>query len=304
MGGFFVIIDLQMLWKGFVHMSAYTYEIVRESSQLPALFKHVCIPSKTITAHWHEYLEIIFVISGKMSAIIQAEAYEILDGDILIINSGDIHMTQTYGEKTDYLLLQISIRQLLQFVPDFKSLRFFTKIPAAGQNPSGAGEPGSCLLELLRLYEQQPDGYPLLFSARLYELLYCLYIHYSCRTSPDDGKNGHLAMERIIRIMDWVGDAYCHSICLDDAAGLLGLSREYFCRIFKKYTGQTFLEYVNDIRVMKLYEELICSDETITNLMERHGITNYKVFLRTFKKLYGTTPQRCRRKKSSLLTEL
>ena len=29
--------------------------------------------------------------------------------------------------------------------------------------------------------------------------------------------------------------------------------------------------------------------------MEKNGITNYKVFMRTFKRLYGDTPQRVRK---------
>ena len=74
----------------------------------------------------------------------------------------------------------------------------------------------------------------------------------------------------------------------------LALSKEYFCRLFKKYTGQTFLEYLNDVRTMHLYEDLQNSDETITVLMEKNGLSNYKIFMRTFKKLYGSTPQKMR----------
>lgn len=85
-------------------------------------------------------------------------------------------------------------------------------------------------------------------------------------------------------------------LTLTQAASYLGFSREYFCRLFKKFTGQTFLEYVNNIRAMKLYDDLNTSTESITSLMEKHGITNYKVFLRTFRELYGTTPQKIRRK--------
>lgn len=276
-------------------MSAYTYEIVRENSRLPARFEHVCCQAHTITAHWHEYLEILFLLSGKMTAIIQAETYQLSVGDILIINSGDIHMTQTYGEKTDYILLQISVRQLLQFFPNFKSLRFFTLIPETAASARTVQNPRKYLREMLAIYERQQDGYPLLFSARLYELLYCLYTEHSCRLTPDRQKADHPYFSRVIRIMTWVNEHYREPLGLDEAASLLGLSREYFCRIFKKYTGQTFLEYVNDIRVMKLYEELLYSDDTITNLMEKHGITNYKIFLRTFKKLYGTTPQHLRK---------
>ena len=78
--------------------------------------------------------------------------------------------------------------------------------------------------------------------------------------------------------MKWIRTNYREPLTLDQASGSLAVSREYFCRLFKKYTGQTFLEYLNDVRTMQLAKELIQSDDTITVLMEKHGLTNYKVF--------------------------
>lgn len=275
-------------------MPSYTYEAVQESRGLPARFELINTNPLTITTHWHEYLEILLLISGKMTAIIQGEYYELFPEDILIINSGDIHMTQTYGENTQYVLLQISARQLARVFPDFKSLRFSTLISGREAAAGSGHQPGEYLNELLHIYEEKNDGYSLLFTARLYELLYCLYTRFSRKSAVP--VSDHQNFSRIIRVINWIDQHYREPLTLDAAADFLGLSREYFCRIFKKYTGQTFLEYLNDIRVVKLYQELNRSDDSITLLMEKHGITNYKVFLRTFKKLYGAAPQRLRKK--------
>ena len=71
---------------------------------------------------------------------------------------------------------------------------------------------------------------------------------------------------------------------------------EYFCRLFKKYTGQTFLTYVNQIRLQYFHSDLLQTDESITYLMNKNGITNYKVFLRSFKEAYGMPPGQLRKK--------
>lgn len=42
--------------------------------------------------------------------------------------------------------------------------------------------------------------------------------------------------------------------------------------IFKRYTDQSFLEYLNDVRVMHLCDELKHSEDTIANLMEKQLI--------------------------------
>lgn len=277
-------------------MPSCTYEIIKENNRLPARFENIFTSAHAITAHWHEYLEILLIISGKMTAVIQAETYELTDGDILVINSKDIHMTQTHGSQTHYILLQISAKQMQQFFPDFALLRFATRIREADiPSVSTYEAPSSYLREMTRIYEEKEDGYPLLFTARLYDLLYCLYKNHAHWIAPDSQKTTHRDFSRIIRTMNWVAEHYQEPLSLDQAAGNLGISREYFCRIFKKYTNQSFLEYLNDVRVMHLADELKHSEETITNLMEKHGITNYKIFLRSFKKLYGETPQKMRK---------
>ncbi|MGN0354247.1 MAG: helix-turn-helix domain-containing protein [Muricoprocola sp.] len=276
-------------------MSAYTYEMVKENSRLPVRFEYVQAPALTILAHWHEYLEILMIDSGNMTAVIQAETYELSAGDILIINSKDIHMTQTHGDTTSYILLQISARYLQQYFSNFDVLRFGTWIPAGTTSEDSSCTPSHYLMEMLEIYQKEEDGYPLLFTARLHELLYCLYKYDSCWLAPDGSKAVHRDILRVTQTMDWVGEHYREALTLDEAAGNLGLSREYFCRIFRKYTGQTFLEYLNAVRVMRFHDELIYSNDSITNLMAAHGISNYKIFLRTFKKIYGDTPQKMRK---------
>lgn len=265
-------------------MSHYTYEMIKENKFLPAFFRTVSVSSMVIPAHWHNYLEIIYLVSGKMTAVIQAETYELHPGDLLIINSEDIHMTQTHGPQTCYYLLQISSSQLKNYFPDFHLLHFDTLI---SQSPYGA-----YMEEICSIFQEKADGYPLLFSSRLHEFLFYLYRNHSAwQTSKENEQN----FTQILETLDWIQNHYHEPLTLTKAAAYLGFTREYFCRLFKKYTGQTFLEYVNNIRTMRFYDELIETDEKITVLMEKHGIRNYKLFLQTFRKLYGTTPQKVRK---------
>ena len=43
-------------------------------------------------------------------------------------------------------------------------------------------------------------------------------------------------------------------------------------------------------RISKFYDDFLNTDKKIAVLLEENGITNYKVFLREFKKIYGKTP--------------
>jgi transcriptional regulator GlxA family with amidase domain len=149
-------------------------------------------------------------------------------------------------------------------------------------------------MEMLDGYTRKEDGYPLLFLSRLYELLYVLYRDYTSQALRPGGAMGR-DIKRMTQVMDWVHENYQKQVSLGEAADRAGLSREYFCRMFKRYTGQTFLEYLTAERAMHLYDSLKTSDASLTLLMEQNGITNYKVFMRAFKKLYGSTPQKIRK---------
>lgn len=102
--------------------------------------------------------------------------------------------------------------------------------------------------------------------------------------------------------MEYVQAHYGETISLADAAGLLSITPEHFCRLFRKYTGQTFLAYVNQIRMEHFYNDLLETDENITFLLDKNGITNYKGFLLKFKDRYGQSPKAVRRKKQGVIT--
>lgn len=274
-------------------MSTYTHELVSTNDLLTVHFDVVTGGPYTTPAHWHEYIEIIYLLSGSMTAVIQAETYHMKKHDIMIINSNDLHMTQVPSEETSYILLQIPESELHRLLSNPDTLHFHTYI-APDHQSQGRPHPGFYLMEMLREYNRKEDGYQLIFTARLYELLYCLYHDYSNRMEKKPHTIGR-DIHRVTQVMDWIHQHYREPITLNEAADSLGLSREYFCRIFKKYTGQTFLEYLNAERAMHLYEALRKSDQNITLLMEENGITNYKVFMRSFKKIYGNTPQKIRK---------
>lgn len=274
-------------------MNDYRFEQIKENIHIPARVEIVECPSTTFPAHWHEYVEILYLIDGSLTAVIQARSYRLAPGDLAVINTKELHMTRTEGA-TSYLLLQISADQMNRFFTDFDSLHFQTLI-----SPESRGSHMlplfSSLREMIAVLHAPEDGYQLLFTSKLYEFLYHLYKEYSKWECPQDSGLRSLDFQRVTQIMNWVRKNYRHTLILDDAASSLGISREYFCRLFKKCTGQTFLEYVSSVRAMQFHRDLIKTDDNITLLMDKNGITNYKVFMRTFKKLYGMTPQQLRK---------
>ena len=120
----------------------------------------------TVSAHWHEYVEFIWLQEGHLTAIVQADTYELEPGDLLIVNSGELHMTKISRQNAHcpYVLIQLSAQCLSEYFPGKEGIRFS---PFLSREEIQAN---SVLYESLsamqRLFEENEDGYQLLFQAK------------------------------------------------------------------------------------------------------------------------------------------
>lgn len=285
------------------------YENVLDDHPGKLHFTFVNTWDQLLSAHWHEHLEIVYVTGGAITASINDVSYELKKGDIFLVNSNDIHYTYTH-EDARYFLLQIPPVHLERVSPRWNSLKFQEFIP--GESEDGEKNRNmvrACLNsqmaeifhEIDGLYQEKKEGYHLLVLAAVYRLLFLLYTE-GIRTEEEaSGSHGALRdLERMKLCMEYVQAHYGETISLADAAGLLSITPEHFCRLFRKYTGQTFLAYVNQIRMEHFYNDLLETDENITFLLDKNGITNYKGFLLKFKDRYGQSPKAVRRKNRAL----
>lgn len=79
-------------------------------------------------------------------------------------------------------------------------------------------------------------------------------------------------------------------ISLDEVAEHLHMNTSYFCRLFKKETGSTFIEYVTRLKMMRAQELLDRTGATVGEICEQLGYDNQSYFIKTFKSYSGVTP--------------
>ena len=75
-----------------------------------------------------------------------------------------------------------------------------------------------------------------------------------------------------------------------------GYSVYYFCRLFKRLTQLTPMQYVVRYRIEKARVRLLTTDEPVEIIMEKTGFHHYSYFWRVFKRVYGCSPWEYRRK--------
>ncbi|MBE1442048.1 response regulator transcription factor [Paenibacillus sp. OAS669] len=88
-------------------------------------------------------------------------------------------------------------------------------------------------------------------------------------------------------------------ISLEEVADHLFLNSSYFSRLFKKETGETFIEYVTRMKMNRAKELLDQTNHPVGKICEMLGYDNQSYFIKIFKNSVGVTPMEYRGQKSS-----
>ena len=83
---------------------------------------------------------------------------------------------------------------------------------------------------------------------------------------------------------------------LEQVAAHVNLNPEYFSRAFKAEVGQTFVNYLTDIRLRHSVRLLENTALRVQDIAQQVGYYNASYFSTTFKKKYGMSPYEYRRK--------
>lgn len=102
-------------------------------------------------------------------------------------------------------------------------------------------------------------------------------------------------IEKVNKVYEYVFQNIHEGIRLDEAADVLNMAPSSFCRFFKKKTGNTFMEYVKNVRVGIAAKLLAETDKQITQICFESGYNNLANFNHYFKANMGKTPSEYRK---------
>jgi len=94
---------------------------------------------------------------------------------------------------------------------------------------------------------------------------------------------------------DYVEKNYMQEISLSHIAEYVGLSVSHFSALFKQHTNDSFINYLNQIRIQKAKELLLEPDLKIYQVAEIVGFSSVPYFNRVFKNVTGWSPNEYRK---------
>lgn len=245
--------------------------------------------------HWHKAVELLLFVKGRVTCNFENTKRQFKAGDIYIINSHEVHETKcTRGAR--YLVVHIEPTQMFHYIPTFDQLRFSLAFNPEDQDRAAAYEQlRSHMREILRLTEETDAVFKLERQARLFAVTALLVKYFSQPLAVEETRLRRSDMTRLEPLLEYIQLHHGEELPLDDAVDFMGLNKEYFCRLFKKNMGVSYLQYVYQIRATAVCRELETTEDPIGEIAERHGFRDPKMLNQYFKEIYGCTPSEKRK---------
>lgn len=252
-----------------------------------------------VPLHWHNEMEIIYVKKGKGRVTIDFQLYNIEAGDIVILLSGQLHAISQLGSYTmEYENIIFSTDMLLSKYGDSLNSDFFVPFLAGNiyyESIVTSSHPmypelSSCLNRADKVCSTFEKGYKLAIKGFLFEFFYVIF--HNSEDTVVEKYSKHL--NKIKEVLKYIETHYHDPITIEEIAGVCGYSPSHFMRFFKNALGTSFIDYLNDYRLLMASRMLMSSDENILNIATDCGYDNLSYFNRIFKRRYGMPPSHYR----------
>ena len=247
--------------------------------------------------HWHTSVELFAVLDGRLSFFLNEEEYPLEAGELIIINSNEIHSIHA-PEKNETVVLQIPLKQFEDY---FTAQRFIRFRSSARQGRDRTAKiPDNRKLaffieELYKVYTAREVGWEFRTMALYYNILFLLVKDYRESEAAEKEIQDSRRLDALSKITTYMREHYTEDLKLSDLASLFGYSDAYLSRMFKKYAKVNFKSYLQEIRMAYAYRELLNTDYTISRIAMDNGFADSRAFSKEFRKRYGILPSEIKR---------
>ncbi len=252
-------------------------------------------PKYEMAHHWHTQLEIIRVISGKLTVALNGEEYAASDGDVIVVNSEVVHGATPENCIYECIVfssdvLETSVNKCKNFIFGISS-RMIEMTEYYKYNDSIFFDTVNNLFESMKSDE---DGAKFKALGALYTFFGIISDNKYYKISS--GAEVNKSITKLKDVLYFIRNCYDTPITLEDMASTAGMSPKYFCRFFKELTDKTPVEYLNTYRIERAARKLTGTDLPVTEIAFSCGFNDLSYFIKTFKHYKGMTPREFRKR--------
>lgn len=252
--------------------------------------------------HWHNEIEICYIMQGTGKYLINGIDYDFIAGDIFVISNDDIHLCYDDND----MIMQVVMFDSF-FIGsgsanpfDFEYMRIFMdnlyshkkKIECTYKYAEVLAD---ILTEIQAEYESMQKGYEMMIKSLL--LRFFTLIFRNIPENSDSGKGiSRNAVDKIRNILLYIDMNYYENIDLKLLEEKFEISRPYLCNTFKSLTGISPVNYIIRRRITEAKQKLVSTEKSIIEISEECGFNSLSNFNSLFKRMTGLTPSSYRKK--------
>lgn len=254
--------------------------------------------------HFHPEIEMVYVNGGMGKRLVGSHVSFYRNGDLILIGSNLPHYGFTdrlTGNKSESIV-QFNYDFLgsdLFNTPEFSGIKNLLERAKMGMvfhgntkrnvgakiEKLGQAEPFERLIKLIQILKDlEESGEYTLLNAQGFIL----------EIEPQDN-------QRIDMVFSFVRENFQRAISLDEISNLVSMTVPAFCRYFKKITGKTFTQFVNEYRLVHASKLLAEKPTSITEICYESGFNNFSHFNKLFKEFTGRNPSTYRNELKMIL---
>lgn len=256
-----------------------------------------------VERHWHHYLEILYITRGSYSFEINLQNCSLYEGDICILNPGDLHEIKGNSSDTkhDVVLFDPCILEFLYedemqekcISPLISQHALLPSVYRSGTDLHKQLLP--MVSELMKITLSGTAGWYIRSKLLIMGIIMCIYS--SGLVIPAECANSYGERQKIQHyktVVSYMEANYKNKISLQDIADTVPCSSQYLCRFFKDIAGVPPIQYLVNYRINKACNMLLNTKKTVLEISLDCGFDNVSYFIRKFKELKRCTPREYR----------
>lgn len=263
-----------------------------------------------VHAHWHYFMEIIYIIEGTAMVNCDTESYTLYKGDLILFLPHQIHsIYPVLDVPLSYYVLKFDIGQLAlgssvsRTVAGGVNLNSLFRI--AKNNPAAricfrAKELREIpLKDIFKAACEEIDkkdyGYGIMLQAGIGTLL--IHVLRIWRENGFDTDQAFAIKEEeqnINTIAEYIDSHIQENLKVEELAELCHMSYSYFAKTFREVYGQSCKKYIEFVRLCKAEDLLLFTNQDMNYISQETGFSDCSHFIKAFKARYGVTPKQYR----------
>jgi AraC-like DNA-binding protein/mannose-6-phosphate isomerase-like protein (cupin superfamily) len=267
-------------------------EHVAHIKEAPIMCRIVSIENSS--PHWHYEYEVFFVLRAAVTVNSEAGSFRLGKGDLILLNSREIHSISPAERDNLCLLMQWSPALLLEVYDSSFSFKMNTRSenPPA---PEKAARFRSVLAEMGLLLQEKPNGYPFSLKSCLYRFIGLLFAELPYKIAkPDGDRSTDQQLEDFDRIKRYIKDHFKEDLSIDRLCGEVAMSRAKVFRLLRTAGSVSVKDMLHYYRV-EYAKNLLCNSAlTIPYIATESGFESNSSFYRVFKEVTGLAPNQYR----------